>query len=215
MCYWWSHYALHPRGLQQARHVTASPCRLFAALFLWGSSVVKVYCSKKNVGLECLALFLTNCILSLGQCHSPLARSLRIAWRTEEQLLCRCGLWKGQKSWQHLLYHIFRPALWIQWKKAARQVGGVEGEFYILLSCSICACWNRAGITTNKGTGNARCWTTSSESHWVSATLWFTLEGQAKIVLLLGKGGLLIIEALSFSTSALQLLLFWQSGVLM
>lgn len=128
-----------------------------------------------------------------GQCHSPLAGSLRIARRTEEQLLCRRGLWKGQKSWQHFLYHILRPALWIQWKKAARQVGGAEGEFYILLSCS-----SRAGTTNNKGTQRYKL-TTSSENNCASATLWFTLEGWAKIMLFLDKGILLIVEALSFS----------------
>lgn len=129
----------------------------------------------------------------IGQRHRPLAGSLRIAWRTEEQLLCRCGLWKGQKSWQHFLYHILRPALWIQWKKAARQVGGAEGEFYILLFCS-----SRAGTTNNKGTQRYKL-TIGSENNCASAALWFTLEGWAKIVLFLGKGILLVVEALSFS----------------
>lgn len=155
---------------------------------------------KMSVCLVCLALFLTNCFLLVGQCHSSLARSFRIAWRTEEQLLCRRGLWKGKKSWQHLLYHILRPALWIQWKKAARQVGRAEGEFYILLSHNSYACWSRAGMTNNKGSWNKRCWTASNESCWASATLWFTLEGQAKIALLLGRGTLLITEALSLSS---------------
>lgn len=149
--------------------------------------------SKIPVCLKCLAVFVTNCFLLVGQCHCPLAGSLGIAWRTEEQLLCGRGLWKGQKSWQHFLYHILRPALWIQWKKAARQVGGAEGEFYILLFCS-----SRAGRTNNKGTQRYKL-TTSSENNCASATLWFTLEGWARIVLLLVKGILLIVEPLSFS----------------
>lgn len=172
--------------------------------FLWITSALRGWCSKKiTVHLKCLAEFLTKCFLLVGQCHSPLAGSLGIAWRTEKQLLCGRGLWKGQKSWQHFLYHILRPALWIQWKKAARQVGGAEGEFYILLFCSICACWSRAGTTNNKGTQRYKL-TTSSESSCASATLWFTLEGQAKIVLFLGKGILLIIEALSFSCLSIE-----------
>lgn len=162
--------------------------------FLWITSALRGWCSKKiTVCLKCLAVFVANSFLLVGKCHSPLAGSLRIAWRTEEQLLCGRGLWKGQKSWQHFLYHILRPTLWIQWKKAARQVGGAEGEFYILPFCS-----SRAGTTNHKDTQRYRL-TTSSENNCTSANLLFTLEGWSKIVLFHGKGILLIVEALSFS----------------
>lgn len=153
----------------------------------------------KSVCLECLTFSNKLFFLLVGQCYSTFARSLRIAWRVKEQLLCRRGMWKGQKSWQHLLYHILRPAVWIQWKETVGQVGGAEGEF-----CSVCPvifipaeAEEEQQIT--KGTQHKLA--TSSKSHWASATLWLTPVGKPdKMALLLGRGILLIIETSSFSS---------------
>lgn len=45
--------------------------------------------------VACYIFSLAGCRLLAGECHSPLARALWFAGRAEEQLLHRCGMWKG------------------------------------------------------------------------------------------------------------------------